>query len=219
MGGIRVGIVDDQHLVRSGLAAMLKPYEEISVVGEASDGIEAIELAKSVPLDVMLMDLRMPHIGGIAAIERIIAEAMPPPRICILTMFEDDDLVLEALGAGASGFILKDTSPTGLRDAIMMISAGTALFAPAALSALVAVSDRRTVIPDPLDRPGLDSLTSREREILDLVAQGYNNAEIAEQLTVSTSTVKTHVSRVLAKLELRDRVHAVLYAHGKTIAP
>lgn len=208
---IRVGIADDQALVRSGFASILGASEDIEVVGEAGNGHEAVTLAMSKPLDVLLMDIRMPGLDGIQATRDVMAKVAVPPRVCILTMFDTDELVYSALVAGASGFLLKDSTPDELRSAVRTIADGSALFGPSALRSLVDACKQQSVLGD---RERFASLTPREREILGLVAAGNNNAEIAAELNVAESTVKTHFGRLLAKLGVRDRVHAVLFAHG-----
>jgi len=206
---ITVLLVDDQALVRSGFRMILEERDDIQVVGEAADGREAVaEAVRSSP-DVVLMDVRMPQLDGIEATARILAER-PTTRVLILTTFDLDEYVARALRAGASGFLLKDVRPTQLVDAIRVVAAGDALLAPTVTKRLI---DRFADSLDGRPPPSLESLTEREREILKLVAEGLSNAEIAERLVVGESTVKTHVSAVLRKLQLRDRVQMVIAAY------
>jgi DNA-binding NarL/FixJ family response regulator len=210
----RVLIADDQPLMRTGFRMILDAEPDIEVVGEAADGEEAIRLAAHVRADVVLMDVRMPRLDGIEATRRLAGPRVEDPvRVLILTTFDLDEYVLAALRAGASGFLLKDAPPEDLVEAIRIVAAGDALIAPSVTRRLL---DRfATSLPDPATvRPAaLDSLTAREVEVLGLVARGMSNAEIAEQLVVSETTVKTHVGRILAKLDLRDRVQAVVLAY------
>lgn len=208
---VRVLVVDDDDLMRAGLTAVLSSDESVRVVGEAGDGRAAIDQIRALSPDVVLMDVRMPRMDGIAA-TREVAAAAPDSRILILTTFEDDDYVFGALSAGASGFLLKRTRPEQLIAAIHTIAGGEALLSP---------SVTRTVInrmagqppPTPPDSQRLSELTPRERDVLELVARGLSNTEIAATLVVEESTVKTHVKRILAKLELRDRIQAVILAY------
>ncbi len=206
---IRVLVVDDQALVRSGFRMILEEREDIDVVGEAEDGREAVEAALRTSPDVVLMDVRMPELDGIEATVRILAER-PEARVLILTTFDLDEYVARALRAGASGFLLKDVRPAQLVDAIRVVAAGDALLAPTVTRRLL---DRFADTLDSTPPPELGSLTEREREILKLVAEGLSNGEIAERLVVGESTVKTHVSSVLRKLQLRDRVQMVIAAY------
>jgi DNA-binding NarL/FixJ family response regulator len=211
---IRVLIVDDQPLMRTGFRMILDAEPDIEVVGEGGDGFEAIELAAHVRPDVVLMDIRMPRMDGIEATRRLAgSEARDPVRVLILTTFDLDELVLGALRAGASGFLLKDAPPEDMVEAIRIVARGDALIAPSVTRRLL---DRfASKLPDPQrPRPAmLDSLTARELEVLGLVARGMSNGEIADQLVVSETTVKTHVGRILSKLDLRDRVQAVVLAY------
>jgi len=208
---VRVLVVDDDLLMRAGLRAVLSCDDTIEVVGEAADGVRAVDLAASLAPDVVLMDVRMPVLDGIEATRRILAAA-PGSRILILTTFEDDDYVLGALRAGAAGFVLKRIEPEHLIAGIHTIAGGDSLLAP---------QITRTVIGQLASQPAPDrsalrrlaELTPRERDVLTLVAQGLSNAEIAAELVVEESTVKTHMKRVLGKLHLRDRVHAVILAY------
>ncbi len=206
---IRVLVVYDQALVRSGFRMILEERDDIDVVGEAENGREAVDAALRTSPDVVLMDVRMPELDGIEATARILAER-PDARVLILTTFDLDEYVARALRAGASGFLLKDVRPTQLVDAIRVVAAGDALLAPTVTRRLL---DRFADTLDASPPPELESLTDRELEILRLVADGLSNAEIAERLVVGESTVKTHVSSVLRKLQLRDRVQMVIAAY------
>jgi DNA-binding NarL/FixJ family response regulator len=204
---IRVGIADDQDLVRAGFETILAASPDLEVVGTAGDGIEAVELAGTARPDVLLLDIRMPRLDGLAALPRILA-ASPDTRVLVLTTFNLDEYVYEALRGGASGFLLKDVRRDQLVDAVRVVARGDALLNPAVTRRLIAdLVTGRTVAP--LDDP----LTGRERETLQLIARGLTNAEIAAELFISEHTVKTHVSNVLMKLGLRDRVQAVIHAY------
>jgi DNA-binding NarL/FixJ family response regulator len=207
----RVYIVDDDSLMRAGLRAVLSSDEGIEVVGEAGDGRAAVEGVRSLSPDVVLMDVRMPRMDGIAATREIIAAA-PAARILMLTTFEDDDYVFGALTAGASGFLLKRARPEQLIEAIHTIAGGESLLSPSVTRTVI---DRmaRQPLPDAVAGRRLRDLTPRERDVLELMARGLSNGEIATTLVVEESTVKTHVKRVLAKLDLRDRVQAVILAY------
>jgi DNA-binding NarL/FixJ family response regulator len=211
---IRVLIADDQPLMRTGFRMILDAEPDLEVVGEAADGAEAVRLAAGARADVVLMDVRMPGMDGIEATRRLAGDGVQDPvRVLILTTFDLDEYVLSALRAGASGFLLKDVPPEDLVDAIKVVAAGDALLAPSVTRRLL---DRFAAsLPDPAAaRPAaLDSLTARELQVLGLVARGMSNAEIAEHLVVSETTVKTHVGRLLFKLDLRDRVQAVVLAY------
>ncbi|MFJ8546917.1 response regulator [Streptomyces sp. NPDC093586] len=211
-------VVDDQFLVRSGLAALLRAAPGMEVVGEASDGAQAVALAAQTRPDVVLMDIRMPGMTGIQATERILAEAVDPaPRILMLTTFDLDEYVYGALRAGASGFLLKDAGPERLLAAVTAVHGGDALFAPAVTRRLVEaftrVSDARTPEPPDGPPPALTSLTTREAEVLKLVARGLSNAEAADRLFISEATVKTHLNRTMTKLGLASRAQAVVLAY------
>jgi DNA-binding NarL/FixJ family response regulator len=211
---IRVVVVDDQELVRAGFVKLLEPEADIQVVGEASDGYEAVEAAARTRCDLVLMDIRMPRLDGIEATRRL-RSSPSAPQILILTTYDLDEYVFEALKAGAGGFLLKDAPADQLVAGIRIVAAGEALLAPAVTRRLIEEFARR---PTSLDAPAeLDTLTPREREILTLVARGLSNAEIAEQLVVAESTVKTHVAGILGKLDLRDRVQAVVLAYESGI--
>ncbi|MBO3743489.1 response regulator transcription factor [Actinoplanes flavus] len=208
---LRVLIADDDDLMRAGLRAVLSSDDRISVVGEAFDGREAVARARALLPDVVLMDVRMPQQDGIAATRDLSAVA-PEVRVLILTTFEDDDYVFGALNAGASGFLLKRTRPEQLIEAIHTVAAGESLLSPSVTRTVI---DRMTTAtpPDPETARRLRVLTARERDVLTLVARGLSNAEIAAELFVEESTVKTHMKRILPKLKLRDRVQAVILAY------
>jgi DNA-binding NarL/FixJ family response regulator len=211
---IRVAVADDQALVRSGFAVLLRSSEGIDVVGEAPDGREAVELARRVRPDVMLMDIRMPEMDGIEATRRITAdEATAATRVLILTTFDLDEYVFEALRAGASGFLLKDTLPDELLAAVRVVADGDALLAPKITRRLIEEFVQHRPFAPAGAHPGLALLTEREREVLAAVARGLSNAEIAEQLYMSHATAKTHVSRLLTKLDARDRAQLVMLAY------
>jgi DNA-binding NarL/FixJ family response regulator len=206
---IRVLVADDQPLVRSGFRMILEERSDLELVGEAGDGAEAIALARELDPDVILMDVRMPGVDGVAATRRLI-ESGSRARVLVLTTFDLDEYVYAAIRAGASGFLLKDVEPNELVDAIRVVAAGNSLFGPAATERLVA---RFAQEPEPAAVRSLDDLTDREREILRLLATGLSNAELAQRLHLSETTVKTHVSAVLRKLRVRDRVQAVIAAY------
>jgi DNA-binding NarL/FixJ family response regulator len=209
---IRVVVADDQPVVRSGLAAILDTQDDIAVVGTAADGAEAIDVCRRVRPDVILMDVRMPGTDGIDATRAIVAGAVDAPKVLMLTTFDLDEHIYDALGAGASGFLLKDVTPEALFDAVRVVAAGDALLAPAITRRLIAELVRQRPAA-PTTTRALERLTARETEVLLLLAEGLSNTEIAERLVVSGETVKTHVSRTLAKLGLRDRAQAVVLAY------
>ena len=225
---IRILIADDDQLVRAGLRMMIETQADLEVIGEADDGRQAVELARQLRPDVVLMDIRMPNLDGIEATRQIAAigddhddpSSTNSPRVLILTTFELDEYVYEAVRAGASGFLLKRTPPEDLLDGLRLTAAGDALLAPSVTRKLMGEFARsttgRTAADTTRDRR-LERLTDREHEVLALMARGFSNREIAEQLYVAESTVKTHVKRVLMKLELRDRVHAVVFAYESRI--
>jgi len=207
---IRLLLADDQELVRTGFRLILNAEADLEVVGEASDGSRAVDAAAELRPDVVLMDVRMPGVDGIEATRRLGRLTPEPPRVLMLTTFDLDQYVYDALRAGASGFLLKDAPAVQLVDAIRVVAAGDALLAPAVTRRMIAEFARR---PQPADEPALAELTGRELEVLRLVARGLSNSEIAAHLFLSEATVKTHVKRVLAKLRLRDRVQAVVLAY------
>jgi DNA-binding NarL/FixJ family response regulator len=207
----RVLIADDDHLMRAGLVELLTADPDITVTGQAATGREAVERARHHAPDVVLMDVRMPDLDGIAATAQL-ARAAPDSRVLILTTFEQDDYIFGALRAGASGFLLKRTRPEELIAAVHTVAAGEALLSPSVTRRVI---DRMAQQPTP-DLAGharLEQLTRREREVLDLLARGLSNREIAAALVVEESTIRTHVKRILMKLDLRDRVQAVIFAY------
>jgi DNA-binding NarL/FixJ family response regulator len=208
---IRVLIADDQALVRGGFQAILAGHEDIEVVGEADNGATAVELVEELQPDVVLMDIRMPGMDGIEATRRVVARGLRT-RVLVLTTFDVDDYVYEAMKAGASGFLLKTAPPRQLADAVRTVAAGDALLAPAITRRLVEQFVRR---PPPGARvpAGLEELTDRELDVLRLLARAQSNAEIAAELVVSEATVKSHVNRILRKLDLRDRAQAIVLAY------
>ena len=210
---VRVLLADDQTLVRSGFRSLLERTDGIEIVGEASDGAEALEQARATRPDVVLMDIRMPVMDGIEATRRIVADRrLADVRVIILTTFEHDEYVFQALHAGASGFLLKDVEPDDLREAVRVVAAGEALLAPRVTRRLIAefVSQPGRGRHSPAE---LNELTDREREVLTHVAAGLSNEEIAERLVISRATAKTHVSRILLKLAARDRAQLVVIAY------
>jgi DNA-binding NarL/FixJ family response regulator len=208
---ISVVLADDQALVRGGFRMILEAQDDLDVVGEAEDGAQAVECVRELRPDVVLMDVRMPTLDGIAATRRIAADGLPT-RVLVLTTFDQDEIVYDALKAGASGFLLKSAPPAKLVEAVRTVAAGDALLAPSVTRRLVEDYVRR---PPPGGQvpPELAGLTEREREVLTLIARGLTNAEIAASFVVSEATVKTHVNRVFSKLRLRDRVQAVVLAY------
>jgi DNA-binding NarL/FixJ family response regulator len=211
---IRVLIADDQTLVRSGFRMILRAEPDIDVVGEAADGAEAIALARERDPDVVLMDVRMPNVDGIAATRQIMDRGEHAPRVLVLTTFDLDEYVYEALRAGASGFLLKDAPEEQLVSGIRIVAGGASLFAPAVTRRLI---ERFAVAAPPAPPAALGELTPREFEVLRLVARGLSNAEIAAELVLSEHTAKTHVAHILDKLDLRDRVQAVVLAYESGI--
>ena len=208
---VRVLLADDQALVRAGFRMILEAQDDLEVVGEAGDGEQALELSRAELPDVVLMDIRMPRLDGLAATSLLVQE-LPSTRVLVLTTFDADDHVYDALQAGASGFLLKDVGRDELVHAVRVVAAGDALLAPAVTRRLLAdfVAARPVPPPAPVR---LDGLTPREHDTLLLLARGMSNAEIAAELVVTEHTVKTHVGNVLMKLALRDRVHAVVLAY------
>jgi DNA-binding NarL/FixJ family response regulator len=208
---IRVVLVDDQQLVRTGFRMVLDYQPDMAVVGEAGDGAEALRLLRTTDADVVVMDLRMPVLDGVAATRQICA-AGPVPRVLVLTTFDTDEEAFAALHAGASGFLLKSVPPDELLSAIRVVAGGEAVVAPRLTRRLLDRFAGR-LTPSPADRPAMPGLTDREREVLLLVAQGLSNLEIGGRLQVAEATVKTHVGRILTKLGVRDRVQAVVFAY------
>lgn len=205
---IRVLLADDEELVRTGLRAILEAQPDLQVTGEAADGAEVLPLVRSLRPDVVLMDVRMPAIDGIQATRTLVDTQAEPPRVLVITTFENDDYVYEALRAGASGFLLKRARPAEVVEAVRVVARGESLVFPEALRRLVAARGRR---PD--RRAAVARLTAREAEVLRLMAAGLSNAEIADRLVVGAETVKTHVGNVLTKLAARDRTQAVIAAY------
>jgi DNA-binding NarL/FixJ family response regulator len=215
---IRVLIADDQALVRAGFRMILDAEDDIDVVGEAADGLQAVDSVKRLAPDVVLMDIRMPELDGIQATRRVLAEVEgDPPRVLMLTTFDLNEYVYDALRAGASGFLLKDVPPEQLADGIRVVAGGDALLAPSITRRLIQEFAQAGPPAGPPPQ-GLDELTARELEVFKLVARGLSNAEIAAELIVSETTVKTHVARMLMKLGIRDRVQAVVLAYEAGIA-
>jgi DNA-binding NarL/FixJ family response regulator len=210
--GIRLMIVDDQDLVRAGFRMILESEPDIDVVAEASDGDEAIDLAQRYTIDVALMDIRMKRVDGIEATKRIV-ELRPTTYVLILTTFDLNEYVYEALRAGASGFLLKDAPPEQLVEAIRTVASGDALLAPAITRRVIEAYTSRPMPRENAAPPELAALTPREIEVLRLIARGRSNAEIAKELFLGETTVKTHVARILQKLGVRDRVQAVVVAY------
>jgi len=209
---IRVLIADDQAMVRAGFRMILETEPDMEVVGEAADGEESIALARGQRPDVVVMDIRMPRLDGIAATRRLLSEVAPPPHVVVVTTFDDDDSLYDALRAGAAGFLLKNAPPEQLVDAVRTVAAGDGLLSPSVTRRVLEEFARRS--PRQVTSPAaLSELTQREIEVLRLVARGLSNAEIAEQLVISAGTAKTHVGRILEKLDLRDRVQAVVLAY------
>lgn len=213
----RVIIVDDQAMVRAGFAALLAAQSDIDVVGDAANGAQGVELSRRAHPDVVLMDVRMPEMDGLEAARQLLSP--PPgvvhrPKVLMLTTFDVDDYVYEALRAGASGFLLKDAPPADLISAVRVVAAGEALLAPSVTRRLIADFARQRPAPRK-DRAALrlNGLTARETEVLELIARGLSNQEIAAELVLAEQTVKTHIGRVLAKLDLRDRAQAVIFAY------
>ncbi|KQS06129.1 LuxR family transcriptional regulator [Curtobacterium sp. Leaf183] len=207
----RVLLVDDQDLIRMGTAMVLGATEDISVVGEAANGHEAVERTAALDPDVVVMDVRMPGMDGLEATRRIVASGSRA-AVLVLTTFDLDEYAFGALNAGASGFLLKDARPDELVHAVRTVAAGDAIVSPRVTRQMIEL--HRGKFPGPTtEDPRMDTLTDREREVFVAIGRGRNNTEIAAELFLSESTVKTHVGRVLAKLELRDRVHAVIRAH------
>lgn len=209
---IRVLVVDDQVLVRDGLAMVLDHEDDIEVVGEAGTGVEAVEAARSLRPDVILMDIRMPEMDGLEATRQIMADAEWPLKVVILTTFDPDEYVYEALRAGASAFVLKDIPRNELVSAVRTVADGGALLAPGITRRLIGQFTRR-LASDTAVSARLERLTDREREVLTAIGRGKNNTEISEQLFIGAATVKTHINSLFTKLGLRDRAQAVVFAY------
>jgi len=217
---IRVLIVDDQSLVRAGFRMILESEEGVEVVGEAADGEEALTAVAELEPDVILMDVRMPNVDGLEATRRLLEGKVEGPRVLILTTFDLDEYVYEALRVGASGFLLKDTPPEQLVEAIRVVSNGDALLSPVITRRVIEEFVRRPPASVRKPPPELEELTTRELEMLRYVARGLSNAEIAREAYVSETTVKTHIAHILMKLHLRDRVQAVVFAYENgVVAP
>ncbi|WP_031482782.1 response regulator [Streptomyces bicolor] len=209
---IRVLIADDQQMVRQGFSVLLNTKPDIDVIGQAVDGLDAVAKVAELAPDVVLMDIRMPELGGIEATRRI-TDATPHIKVLVLTTFDLDEYVYEALRAGASGFLLKDASADQLAEAVRIVAAGDALLAPGITRRLITQFSRLDKRPRTPLKDRIGGLTERETEVLALIAQGLSNAEIAERLVVAEQTVKTHVGRILVKLGLRDRTQAAVFAY------
>lgn len=218
-GVIRVLIADDQALVRRGFRMVLEIEPDLEIVGEAADGLEAVARTRDLAADVVLMDVRMPNVDGVEATRRLTADARCQAKVIMLTTFDMDDYVYDALEAGASGFLLKDIQPELLVAGIHAVHAGESLLAPTVTRRMIESFLSHRPAGDQADDARLATLTQRERETLELIARGLTNTEIAEAFVVSETTVKTHVSRVLMKLDVRDRVHAVIYAYEHGLTP
>ena len=218
---IRVVLADDQTLVRSGFRALLDAEDDISVVGEAGDGAEALQICRELDPDLVLMDIRMPGVDGLTATRRITEDRrLDGVRVLILTTFEIDEYVYEALRAGASGFLVKHTEPAELIRAVRVVAAGESLLSPGATRRLIAafVDSGAGATPVPQPPREVNELTTREREVVELVADGLSNEEIAQRWYVSNATVRTHVSRAMTKLRARDRAQLVVFAYRYGLA-
>jgi RNA polymerase sigma factor (sigma-70 family) len=214
---VRVLIADDQTLVRAGFRKILEADAEIEVVGEAADGLEAVEAAHALAPDVVLMDIRMPRLDGLEATRQLVDQGKDGPRVLVLTTFGVEEYVYDALRAGASGFLLKDVPPEQLLAGVHVVARGDALLDPAITRSVIEEFAAKPAVRRELAAK-LDELTPREREVFSLVARGLSNAEIAKELVVSEGTVKSHVAHVLLKLGLRDRVQSVIYAYEAGVA-
>jgi DNA-binding NarL/FixJ family response regulator len=209
---LTVLIADDQEMVRAGFRMILEAEPDLEVVAEAGDGAEAVEAARRTRPSVVVMDIRMPVLDGVTATRRLLAELDPPPHVVIVTTFDDDENLYEALRAGASGFLLKNSPPEQLVDAVRAAAAGEGLLSTSVTRRVIAQLARHSPTEGPAPA-ALDELTAREVEVLRLMARGLTNAEIADELVITPGTAKTHVSRILMKLGLRDRVGAVVFAY------
>ena len=207
---IKVLIADDQPLVRAGVRLILEPQPDIEIVGEAADGLEAVAQASRLGPDLVLMDIRMPLLDGLEATRQICADKSLPTKVLILTTFDIDDYVFRALRAGASGFLLKDALPEQIAAAVRLVASGDALLAPPSTRRLI---ERFAGPARPRTPSAVDSLSERESEVLTLIARGLSNQELGEELHLSEGTVKSHVSHILTKLGVRDRIHAVIAAY------
>lgn len=217
---IRVLLVDDQPIVRSGFRLMMSVEDDLEVVGEASHGQEAVDLCAALDVDVVMMDIQMPVLDGIEATKKILSKPGNTCKVLILTTFEDDDTVNHALVAGASGFLLKNADPEDVIRGVRLVYSGKALLSPEVTSRVIARSRQANVVPTAYGDNGvLAGLTDRERDVFGFLAWGKTNSEIASELTVSETTVKTHVSRILTKLALRDRTQAVVFAYQNNLVP
>ena len=209
---LRVLIADDQAMVRAGFRMILEAEPDFEVVGEAKDGEEALAAVRRAKPDVVVMDIRMPRLDGVAATRRLLAEVDPPPHVVIVTTFDDDENLYEALRAGAGGFLLKNAPPEQLVEAVRTVAAGEGLLSASVTRRVIEEFARTS--PGPSTPPGaLEELTERELEVLGLIARGLSNAEISDELVITLATAKTHVGRILMKLELRDRAQAVVFAY------
>ena len=216
---VRVVVADDQPVVRAGFRTLLELAADVDVVGEAADGAEAVAVARATRPDVVLMDIRMPVVDGLEATRRIVDDPhLAGVRVLVLTTFEVDEYVFEALRAGASGFLLKDVEPDDLRAAVRVVAAGQSLLAPAVTRRVIDELAARQG-PEPVGAERLDRLTDREREVVELVARGLSNDEIGRALIMSPLTAKTHVSRAMTKLGLRDRAQLVVFAYETRLRP
>jgi DNA-binding NarL/FixJ family response regulator len=210
---VRVLIADDQAMVRAGIRMILELEEGIEVVGEAQDGEEAVAVARRARPDVIVMDVRMPRLDGVAATRRVVEEVEPPPRVLVVTTFDEDEPVYEALRAGAAGFLLKNAPPEQLVDAVRAVAAGDGLLSPEVTRRVIEEFARRSPPPAAPAAEALGELTERELEVLRLMARGLSNSEIADRLVITPGTAKTHVGRILMKLGLGNRVQAVVLAY------
>ena len=210
---IRVVLVDDQELMRVGFRMVLGAQDDMEIVGEAGNGEEAVRLAEELRPDVVLMDVRMPVLDGIEATRRLLADPTTSCRVLVLTTYDLDEYVFDALKAGASGFLLKDAPPEQVFEAVRVVAAGEALLDPSVTRRLITEFAQRPQRAEPREVPALRVLTDREREVLGLVGRGFSNVEIAQRLVVSPATAKTHVARILSKLQARDRAQLVVLAY------